>query len=142
MAPGDEKVKFTFDPPETGWITNTSAIIGAVPDAPTQPNALQMVWGIGGTPTCRRTLTGLVDGTPYELWVSVNFDGMDANTPYLMITYNDGNGGDFAVSKNSVGVGWQRKFLGYITGAATDRLLRFNGSLQAGFLGTAYVDEI
>lgn len=135
-------MKYAFDPPETGWSTNAQAIIGAVAGAPTPPNALQMIWGIGGVPACWRTLTGLVNGQQYELWVSVNFDGMDANTPYVMITYADGAGGDFAIGKNTVPAGWRRKFLGYITGAATDRLLRFNGSLEAGFLGTAYIDEI
>jgi len=128
-------MRFTFDPAETGWTTNLTATI--------VDGTLRMLWGVGSDPTCNRTITGLVNGQTYALWVRVNMDGMPTSDVGIRILYNEGNGGEYLVTRASVGApGSQVKYLGVITGAASDRLLRINGTHASGFLGLAFIEDV
>jgi len=126
---------FTFDPSETGWAINASAQIA--------DGTLRMQWGVGSDPTCNRTLTGLANGATYALWVKANMDAMPVGAVGINVQYDDGNGGDYFVTKASLGgAGSQIKYLGLITGAPSDRLLRINGTHLPGFLGVAVVEDV
>lgn len=120
-------MKFTFDPPETGWTTNPNAVIIADPSAPTQPNTLSLNVG-GVTPSCSRTLSGLTVGQTYDVWVRCNFDGV--STPFSAVArviYNNGSSFEAFVRKTVGVTGWEIRQIGTLVYDQADRVLQFLG---------------
>ena len=136
-------MRFTFDPPETGWTCNGSASIVEDPTAPTQPNALRLAWGIGSDPRAYRDLTGLTVGQSYAVRVRCNFDGV--NAPGLVsvrVLYNDGNSFDAYLNKNPLVSGWELRDIGTLVYDVPDARLQIIGTHHAGFLGVAFIDDL
>jgi hypothetical protein len=135
-------MRFTFDPPETGWTLNASAQIVANASAPSPPNVLQMTWGVGSDPTCRRTLTGLTVGQSYSVWVRCNFDGCSTRAAVVRILYRDGNSFDAYLRKSTGVTGWELRYIGTLVYDFADRQFQIVGLTSPGLLAVALVDTI
>lgn len=118
---------FNFDPPETGWSLTLMAWIIADPTAPTSPNALVLNTGSFVTPSAWRTLTGLVVGQSYPVWVSCNFDDVPTIQTLVRIIYRDGNSFDVYFRKNPAVTGWETRLLGTLIYDFADRRFQIIG---------------
>jgi hypothetical protein len=139
-------MRFTFDPPEI-WSLNAQAHVEANPSAPSQPNALRLVFG-GFDPAASHVLSGLILGQDYPVFARCNFDGVDAgdvNTINVSLQYLSTV---FAnLYKDPVATGWELRDCGMLTyGAAgfpstADGLFRIVGH-QNFNPGTVLIDTI
>jgi hypothetical protein len=132
---------FTFDPPETGWTLNAAASIVSDPTAPSQPNALSLSVGLGGTdPVATRTLSGFTLGEVVPVYAWVNFDGTGTLDHGIRLTYNANTIGTLFKDPNVSG--WELRSFGSFIYTPADRTFGVQGTSPTGGLGVLKVDGI
>lgn len=131
---------FTFDPPETGWSVNGSADIIPLSGAPSPPNVLRLRYGLLAAPVAFRTLSGLIPGTIYPVYLRTHWYEQYPSTFGVRVSYNDTPPFlDAFQGENQVG--WDVRFLGNLHYTFADRQLRIVG-LNPANLGLVDVDTL
>lgn len=131
-------MRLNFDPAETGW-SLTLATIEADATAPTQPNALHLQpSNLAQNGQASRTLSGLVIGQSYEVYVRINWDDEPATNTRVQIRYNSST--RFTLQRDTGASGWELRSLGSFTCDQADRLLAIVRPDQGS--GAVRVDEL
>lgn len=127
---------FTFDPPETGWTLGSSnSLIVDDPTGPTPPNALRL----GYEGSAERTLSSLVVGEHYPIYLWCNWDEVDdGTTNTIRILYNNQLQCQFYKAEGATG--WELRHVGTLNYYVAGKVLKIQSTFWQS--GNVHLDSI